>query len=48
MSLGEIEIKQKIELYEKFSKTIQYKEYLEICQKVIAFYKKEMVNAKDF
>ena len=48
MSLGEIEIKQKIELYENFSKTIQYKEYLEICQKVIAFYKKEMVNAKDF
>ena len=48
MSLGEIEIKQKIELYEKFSKTIQYKEYLEICQKVIALYKKEMVNAKDF
>ena len=48
MSLGEIEIKQKIELFEKFSKTIQYKEYLEICQKVIAFYKKEMVNAKDF
>ena len=48
MSLGEIEIKQKIELYENFSKTIQYKEYLEICQKVIALYKKEMVNAKDF
>ena len=48
MSLGEIEIKQKIELYENFSKTIQYKEYLEICQKVISFYKKEMVNAKDF
>ena len=48
MSLGEIEIKQKIELYENFSKTIQNKEYLEICQKVIAFYKKEMVNAKDF
>ena len=48
MSLGEIEIKQKIELYENFSKTIQYKEYLEICQKVIAFYKKETVNAKDF
>ena len=48
MSLGEIEIKQKKELYENFSKTIQYKEYLEICQKVIAFYKKEMVNAKDF
>ena len=48
MSLGEIEIKQKIELYENFSKTIQNKEYLEICQKVIALYKKEMVNAKDF
>ena len=48
MSLGEIEIKQKIELYENFSKTIQYKEYLEICQKVIALYKKEMANAKDF
>jgi hypothetical protein len=48
MSLGEIEIKQKIELYENFSKTIQYKEYLEICQKIIACYKKEMVNAKDF
>ena len=48
MSLGEIEIKQKIELYENFSKTIQNKEYLEICQKVIAFYKKEIVNAKDF